>query len=492
MKDIDRENDVFSNDTKGDFQTAHMINKIKNVKPNAKKRKKLLNIQNIEPLININETPEEPVKEEPIIEPMEPIIDRTDWTGDEDIYEGGGDHGNDKESFADLIEQFFNMLSELYDRFAFFITKTFSIDDFFREDVKYIKKYISWFISVVVASFGLYNWLFVMFYKKPDDTRPDIWKVPRDKIKERGDDEAFFRLINMVTYIPFFFPHYLEQTIVKWIPKKILCIVDKGTTYKSAMLILYMLLLVALTVVVYHSYTWIKVTLISLASYNFEGVMSRVIYSGALILYIMSFMERHPLAKILPIDSFIFMSSITNPIYWLEKVFIFIVLLFVGVPMATIMCMVYLITFTLFGIAAFKEKSTMMEIKVHMDDFFNSYKPNEREDTDCTPLGFFDKLVNYIIIIFNKMYDNCIQIGVILMMLSAIIDSSMNLKSNALKLVILAITCTIIALVAMFSFVGKPDKTAVYNENRDTIKTPINPDYVKYKTKEFTDMLNPE
>ena len=78
------------------------------------------------------------------------------------------------------------------------------------------------------------------------------------------------------------------------------------------------------------------------------------------------------------------------------------------------------------------------------------------------------------------------------MMLSAIIDSSMNLKSNALKLVILAITCTIIALVAMFSFVGKPDKTAVYNENRDTIKTPINPDYVKYKTKEFTDMLNPE
>ena len=52
MTDIDRENDVFSNDTTCDFQTAHMINKIKNVKPNAKKRKKLLNIQNIEPLIN--------------------------------------------------------------------------------------------------------------------------------------------------------------------------------------------------------------------------------------------------------------------------------------------------------------------------------------------------------------------------------------------------------------------------------------------------------
>jgi hypothetical protein len=40
------------------------------------------------------------------------------------------------------------------------------------------------------------------------------------------------------------------------------------------------------------------------------------------------------------------MSNITNPIYWLEKVFIFIVLLFIGVPMATVMCMVYLVTFT--------------------------------------------------------------------------------------------------------------------------------------------------
>ena len=105
MKDIDRENDVFSNDTKGDFQTAHMINKIKNVKPNAKKRKKLLNIQNIEPLININEPPEEPVKEEPVIEPMEPIIAEDDWTGVEDIYEGGGDNENSKGSFADVIEQ---------------------------------------------------------------------------------------------------------------------------------------------------------------------------------------------------------------------------------------------------------------------------------------------------------------------------------------------------------------------------------------------------
>jgi len=486
MTDIDRENDVFSNDTTCDFQTAHMINKIKNVKPNAKKRKKLLNIQNIEPLININETPEEPVKEEPIIEPMEPIIAEDDWTGVEDIYEGGGDNENSKGSFADVIEQFFNMLSELYDRFAFFITKTFSIDDFFKDDVKYIKKYISWFVSIIVASFGLYNWIFVMFYKNKSDKRPDIWKVPRDKIKKRSEEEPFFRLINMITYIPFFFPHYLEQTIVKWIPEQILCILKKnGETYQSAMLILYMLLLVALTVITYHSYTWIKVTIISLARYKFEGVLSMVIYPSALILYIMSLMEKYPNIM----DYFIILTAIG---WVIEKVVVLLILLFIGVPMAILMCLVYLITFTLFGIMLFKEKSTMMEIKVHMDDFFNAYKPKEREDTDCTPLGFFDKLVNYIIIIFNKMYDNCIQLGVILMMLSAIIDSSMNLKSNALKLVILAITCTIIALVAMFSFVGKPDKTAVYNENRDTIKTPINPDYVKYKTKEFTDMLNPE
>ena len=503
MTHNDQEKSVFSNDTKCDFQTAHMINKIKNVKSNSKKKKKLLNIQNIEPLSNINEEPDEsfnanPIIESfnanPIIEPLDvtPIIENTDWTGGEDIYEGGGKHDKDLESFADLVERFFNMLSKWYDKVAVFITKTFSIDDFFRDDVKYVKKYISWFISIAVASFGLYNWLFVMFYKDKHGKRPDIWEVPRETIKKEGDTSPAYRLLNMITHIPFFFPYYLEKLIVKWIPKRVLCIVDDGENYKSAMIVLYISLLAVLTFVINHSYAFIKTTLISIASYNFEGVMSKVIYAGALILFVMSFMERHPLARILPIDSFIFMSNITNPIYWLEKVFIFIVLLFLGVPMATAMCMIYLVTFTLFGIVTFKGENTVMEVKEQMDDFFNSYKPREREDSKCTPLGFFDEIINFIIKIFNVMYDNCIQLGFVIVMLYAIFDSSMNVKSSTLKLVILLIAGGVIAAVAMFSLFGKPDKTSIYNNNLDMIKTPIQPEYVKVKTKEFTDMLNRE
>jgi hypothetical protein len=502
MTHNDQENSVFSNDTKYDFQTAHMINKIKNVKSNSKKKKKLLNIQNIEPLSNINEEPDEsfnanPIIESfnanPIIEPLDvtPIIENTDWVEREDVYEGGGKHDKDIESFADLIERFFNMLSEWYDKIAVFITKTLSIDDFFRDDVKYVKKYISWFISIVVASFGLYNWLFVMFYKDKHGKRPDIWEVPRETIKKEGDTSPAYRLLNMITHIPLFFPYYLEKLIVKWIPKKVLCAVDDGG-YKSAMIVLYISLLAVLTFVINHSYAFIKTTLISIASYNFEGVMSKMIYAGALILYIMSFMERHPLARILPIDSFIFMSNITNPIYWLEKVFIFIVLLFLGVPIATAMCMVYLVTFTLFGIVTFKGQNTVMEVKEQMDDFFNSYKPYEREDSKCAPLGFFDMFINYMIKIFNAMYDNCIQLGFIIVMVYAFIDSNMNVKSSTLKLAILICTFMVVAVIAMFSLFGKPVKTRLDTNIIDIIKTPIQPEYVKTKTTEFTDMLNRE
>jgi len=82
MTHNDQEKSVFSNDTKCDFQTAHMINKIKNVKSNSKKKKKLLNIQNIEPLSNINEEPDESFNANPIIESFNanPIIEPLDVT----------------------------------------------------------------------------------------------------------------------------------------------------------------------------------------------------------------------------------------------------------------------------------------------------------------------------------------------------------------------------------------------------------------------------
>ena len=55
MKEPRNSNKVFSDDNKDmestNFQTEHMKNKIKNIK----KRKKILNIQNIEPLVNVHE-----------------------------------------------------------------------------------------------------------------------------------------------------------------------------------------------------------------------------------------------------------------------------------------------------------------------------------------------------------------------------------------------------------------------------------------------------
>lgn len=485
MKETIHGNKVFSDDknnkSKADFQTEHMKNKIKNVK----KKKKFLNIQNIEPLVNIHEMPEDNRKE-PIIEGLNlnPIVTFKDdeWTGNDDIYEGGNKAVSESRSFADIIERFYRKLKDKYNKFIYNVTKLFSGKEFFDSDVKHVKKYFNWILSIIVASIAVYNWVFLMFFKynhskENEGTKVPIWKTPRDYIIERSESNPFYFLLNKFTKIPLFFPEYLKLGLTKWVSEFITPMIDKNGSSKIVLILLFMSMLVLFTFMVNGSGELIKNILVDIAKFEFNGIFTLFIYVVTFVLFLGSFIEMYtdyPIISFLPIGPFVLFATVFNPIFWFDKIISLIYLIFLGVPIATALCLCYILAYSFAGIPLYKEGKSIAEIKKLIDEFFDVYKPEPRRDTPCNPLTFFEKIINYMVRIFNYMYENCIKLGFVIVMLYALIDSGINIKSNTLKVITMLISITSILLVFMYGILSFIKGEQV-NENVTDMATTIKP-----------------
>ena len=491
MAELTNGNKVFSDDNKyknkPDFQTEHMKNKIKNIK----KKNKMLNIQNIEPLVNIHEIPHDNSKE-PIIEGLNlnPIVSFVpdDWTGNDDIYEGTGKIEKTVETIADKIERLYQKMKDAYDLFVYKLTKGLSGSEFFNEDVKYVKNYLNWMLSICIASFAVYNWVFLMFFKynhskSNEGTKVPVWKTPKDYIEAPSSLNPFFWLLNEFTQIPLFFPEYLKLAIITWIPDFITSMIDKNGTSKIVLILLFMSMLVSFTFMVNGTGESIKNLLVDMAKFEFSGILTKGIYLVTTILFIMTFIETNPILALIPIGGILTFVKFANPIFWIEKILILIYLMFIGVPIATLLCLCYILSYSVGGILLYKDGRSVMDIVNLINKFFDIYKPEPRRDTPCNPLSFFDKIINYMVKIFNYIYDNCIKLGFVAVMLYALIDSGINIKSNPLKLITMLISIASIILVAIYgilSFIkGEPeqDNASDIVNNINSMVEPIKTNY---------------
>ena len=438
MKRNINENRVFSQELKNnDFQTEHMKNKIRNVK----KKKKNINIKNIEPLVNIHDKPLH-TNDNPIIEGLNlnPIVTFKDdeWTSTDDIYEGGNKSEYKTVSFAEHIEKAYAYLTDTYHNNITNFTKIVSGDTYSESDVKYVKNYFNWILSIFIGLIAVYNWIFITFYKDDNNIRPKLYQTPRDYIHNYSGLNTFFRFIDKFINIPLFFPDYLQKFFVQYLPDVITSTINPD--YKFGMLFIFMGLFAILTIYTYNSGSLIKNILVDIASFEFSGIFSQIIYTITFILFILSFMESSPLAALLPIGGFTSLIKVFNPLFWIEKIIVLIYLIFLGVPLSTAFCLLYIIIHTFGSILIYKDNKSISEVISSIDTFLEKHKPTERSDNPCNPLNFWDKVINYIIKIVNFLFQNCITIGFLIVMIYALVDSSINIKSNALKTVIMAIT----------------------------------------------------
>ena len=345
-------------------------------------------------------------------------------------------------------------MTDGYDKMIFNFTKAVSSDGkHINSDKGHLKKYINWMLAIIVASIGVYNWCFIMFYRDVANTRVKAWNVPRDYIHKRASSNPFFSFIELFTDIPLFFTDFFKKYIIDWIPDTIMSKIDDPRSQKSydAVLIsLFMFILTASVFMVNGSGEVIKNIIVDLAKFEFTGVLPIIIYTVSAILFILTFMETHPIAALLPIGGFISFAKFFNPMFWVEKVVQLVYLIFIGVPFAMATLSGYILFHTFFGL--FYNGSDILDTKAKFDEFLNRYKPEERRDTTCNPLSFFEKIINNMIKIFNYIYDNCIKLGFMSVMLYALIDSLINVKDNDLKWVIGLIASGCILGVAIIKY----------------------------------------
>ena len=462
MKDVSNSNKVFSDDNKKkestNFQTEHMKNKIKNVK----KRKKLINIKNIEPLVNIHETQD--IKEGF-------TFNDCDWTGMDNVYEGSKEEVIDtSRSFAKIVEDAFKSLETWYDERMTFYTKIGSKGDetHINHDKGYLKRYFNWIISILVASFVVYNWSFVMFYRDSGNQPVNSFNVPREQIKQATAMNPFMKIVNFFTDIPLFITDAFKRYIIDYFPEYVLNKIHEPTSSKNLkviLLLLFMFILGLSVFMIHGSVGTIKSILVDFAKLEFSGILPIVVYVIIGILYLMTFIETNPLADLLPIGSFITFTQVFSPLFWLNKILLLVYLVFIGAPLSVAILFGYILFHSLFGM--FYNGFNILKTKSEFDDFLKQYKPIPKHDTACNPLSFFDKIINYMIYIFNYIYENCIQIGIIIVMLYALIDSSIKVKNNALKSLIMIITIACIAGTVIYSILIN----ILSSTNNDTLST---------------------
>lgn len=470
MKEVLNSNKVFSddnNDTKStNFQIEHMKNKIKNVK----KKKRMLNIKNIEPLVNIHETSNNDSSTSGVKEGF--TFKDCDWTGEDDIYEGSKTGVDDtSRSLAKIIEDAFNKLETWYDEKIHFLTKVGSSDDkHINHDKGYLKLYFNWIVSILVASVAVYNWCFIMFYKDSAGARVDIFNVPREQIKKATINNPFMKIINFFTDIPLFTTDAFKKYVIDYFPEYIMNKITDPSSPKNLkvlVLLLFMIILALSVFMVYGSKEAIKRIMIDFAKLEFSGVLPIIVYTVIGILFLMTFIETNPLVDILPIGSFITLGKFANPMFWIIKIVLLIYLIFIGAPVSTAIFGSYLLLHSLFGM--FYNGFNIWKTKNEFDDFLKQFKPIPKNDTACHPLSFFDKIVNYMTHIFNYIYDNCIQIGVIIVMLYALLDSQAKIKNNNLKIIIMVTTLSFIGIIGIINMMRSIFSTS----NNETLSTNI-------------------
>ena len=144
-----------------------------------------------------------------------------------------------------------------------------------------LKKYINWMLAIIVASIGVYNWCFIMFYRNEGNIRVNVWNVPRDNIKKRASSNPFFSFIELFTDIPLFFTDFFKKYIIDWIPDTIMSKIDDPRSQKSydAVLIsLFMFILTASVFMVNGSGEAIKNIIVDLAKFEFKGTVIYIHY----------------------------------------------------------------------------------------------------------------------------------------------------------------------------------------------------------------------
>lgn len=367
-----------------------------------------------------------------------------DWDGVDNVDDSGEGIGDFRQPIVDFINYLHDCILFIEQMVAYQITKFLSRGEFKEDDVDVVKKYVTWFFTICISSYVVYNWFFVMFYRNELDEKAKIYEFSRSKLTQSGNTNMFIKLFEPYITFSVFFPEYLQKILVHWAPD--LVATQLNPTFQFVTLFY-------LTIYILYNFSDnFRRLFIDIIMVNSSDWVVSMMYSVTCLLFFMYF-------------AYDFMWSIQAKIpfiqifYFIKKLIYFLIVIMITPFLGGVLSLGVILYISLFVLT--NSSVTIENIKNYAEEYVRKLHQKNKNDTFCQPLTFFEKVKNFINMIFEYIYTYVFETSVIFMVLWSFYDYTHNIKSDALKaslMIINFVTIICIVFISMYSFTSKLNK----------------------------------
>jgi hypothetical protein len=323
-------------------------------------------------------------------------------------------------------------------------------------DTMILKKYISWFVSIVFSCFAVYNWFFVMYYRnKEDNSRVNLFNITRRGLYNAKKNNYFLKLIYMFFQFAMFIPEKFELYFVKNIPDMFSKIMNPSFCF--------MTLFFGLIYFINNCMSMAKMFIVDsimldLRNFIVAALNTIVVFLFGIHMVTFEFYFDVPY-MIQEAQKMAVMSTLGIFFMIFFRIIHFVIILFISVPVGGVLLMLYVLFTSLFGIFAYSGFNPKEIIKKIIEiNKFTSFK-SEEEKTECDEPSIFDRFIRIINYVSDFFYKYCFWIAFIYMLIYASIDYMSNIKAPLLKTSLLCINAMLILLFAVLCYTSFKNKT---------------------------------
>jgi hypothetical protein len=448
---------------KENFQVEYMVQKIKKIKA-TKKKKRSENYKNIEPLVNIYDKEEEETDEKeekssastpPIVEGyMDPgLNDNSKWYGDDPVNDNGS---GGIESVADKLIAYINIVYSFGDKILFKIAEAIAnlfsmgkVDDV--QDIVIVKQNVSWFFSILLAWYVVFNWYYLSYYKTPYGKGVDINKdFYRGNLKTKEDTDANGPLYTYIIFwfeFALFFPEKFQEYFVVWFPSIFEKFINKTT--------LFIVLFFLFISIIYNYPSRCRTFLIDALKQNGENMTVMLMFVSVVYLFF---------SGLIAIDFYgliktgkNILSIIANPtmifVILICHIIRFLFAMVCSVPLGGILIMVYTALYSLFAIQLYAKNINPMPIRKAIWEYI---KPSRdfllQKESPCRKATFWENLIFTINAIGDFTYKYCLTLAFLYMLFLSMFDY-ISIKTYLLRSSLLVINAILILSICCLSYV---------------------------------------
>lgn len=423
-----------------DFQSAHMIQKIKKIKK-KKQKQNITGMADFDVLTNTNNQGSPPVNADMPTSPDTSIFNMQYWKQlvfgktvegvvnfKEEDYEGNDNLNepsktNIKGKIKDMIESAYRKINSVNHRIASGICNGISANTATNNDIAIVRNQIVLLETALISMPVVYNWYYLMFYAK--DTGVNIPEFSRTTLFKKFGNIKPIRLLLYFFNLTLWFPEKLDGFLLQQIPD----MTSRFFNGTSKFVLLYILCFIMIK----YSAVSVKDFFIDLITDATGNWVINLMFAIVFVLFIISVFTlnfigdiSHDVDEVLSVGE-AFMNPITS---FIRMIIRFLITMVISVPMSVILCGLYLFLYSFFGAYIYGGLSKgISRCKTDIDEHIRLDNAGIFEEDTCNTGGlwaFILALIGGFFTIMKYAKENLLKI----VFAAIFIYSSVNITSN--------------------------------------------------------------